>query len=167
MGKLKPAAVVALGAGLLLAALRAQDAMPWQSGGDKTAPAVRYEYPEQVSIAAGKPAVVELHFRVRDGLHINSHVPLEKSLIRTDLVAIEPPGVKISAVDFPDGVPYAVTSMPNEKLSVYTGEVVLRAHVTAQAGEHLLQAALRYQACDSNSCYPPKKAQVAVDVIAK
>jgi hypothetical protein len=158
---------MALGTGLLVAGLWAQDNMPWQSGGDKPAPAVRYEYPEQVSIAAAKPAVIELHFRVRDGLHINSHVPLEKSLIRTELIAIEPPGVKISAVDFPDGVPYALTSMPNEKLSVYTGEVVLRAHVTAQAGEHLLEAALRYQACDSNSCYPPKKLPVAVDIIAK
>jgi hypothetical protein len=167
VARLKSLGVVVFGAGLLVAGLRAQETMPWQSGGDKTAPAVRYEYPEQVAIAAGKPAIIELHFRVRDGLHINSHVPLEKSLIRTELIAIEPPGVKISAVDFPAGVPYALASLPNEKLSVYTGDVVLRAHVTAQAGEHLLQAALRYQACDRNSCYPPKKAPVAVDIIAR
>jgi hypothetical protein len=52
-------------------------------------------------------------------------------------------------------------------LSVYTGDFVLRAHVKAQAGEHLIQAALRYQACDATSCYPPRKAPVAVDVIAR
>jgi hypothetical protein len=30
-----------------------------------------------------------------------------------------------------------------------------------------VQAALRYQACDANSCYPPKTAPVAVSLIAK
>ncbi len=145
----------------------AQDTMPWQSEGDKPAPAVRYEYPEQVTVAAGKPAVVEMHFRVRDGLHINSHTPLDKSLIRTELILVEPPGLKVAAVDFPQGASYSLKSLPNEKLSVYTGEVVLRAHVTATPGEHLVEASLRYQACDSDSCYPPKKAPVALDIIAK
>ena len=145
----------------------AQERLPWQSDADKAAPAVRYEYPEQVTIAAGKPADVEMHFRVRDGLHINSHTPLEKSLIRTELIVIEPPGVKVAAVDFPEGVAYALKSLPSEKLSVYTGEVVLHAHLSAARGEHLVRASLRYQACDTDSCYPPKKADFAFDVIAK
>lgn len=163
----KPSPVNRLGGVIVLAlaAAHAQDGLPWQSG-DKSAPAVRYEYPEQVTVAAGRSAVVELHFRVRDGLHINSHTPLEKSFIRTELIVIEPPGVKVEAVDFPEGAPYALKSSP-EKLSVYTGEVVLRAHLVAKPGEHLVQAALRYQACDTDSCYPPRKAPVAFDVIAK
>jgi hypothetical protein len=141
---------------------------PWQRGsGETDAPAVRYEYPEQVTVAAGRSATVELHFRIREGLHINSHTPLQKSLIRTELIVMEPPGVKVAAVDFPAGSDYALKALPNEKLSVYTGEVVLQAHVNVQRGEHLVQAALRYQACDANSCYPPKKAPVAVDIIAR
>lgn len=146
-------------------AVQNEAALPWQKAAAETA--VRYEYPEQVSLVAGKPSIVELHFRIRDGLHINSHAPLEKSFIRTDLMVIEPPGVKVAAVDFPEGSMYALKSLPNEKLSVYTREVVLRAHVTATAGEHLVQAALRYQACDTNSCYPPKKAPVAFDIVAR
>jgi hypothetical protein len=143
--------------------------LPWQASGDpdKTPPAVRYLYPEQVSIPAGRPAVVELHFRIRDGLHINSHLPLEKSLIRTELVVVEPAGLKVDAVDFPPGADYALRALPKQKLSVYTGEVVLRAHVTARAGEHLMQGALRYQACDADSCYPPKQAPLALDVLAR
>jgi hypothetical protein len=39
--------------------------------------------------------------------------------------------------------------------------------VNAQPGEHLIQAQLRYQACDAMSCFPPRKAPVALDVIAK
>ena len=145
----------------------AQEALPWQSAADKTPPAVSYQYPEQVTVTAGKPATVDLHFKVRDGLHINSHKPLEKSLIRTELVVVEPPGVSVTAVDFPEGTEYALKSLPGEKLSVYTGEVVLRAHVTAKPGEHLVNAAIRYQACDTDSCYPPKKAPFAFDIIAR
>jgi len=128
---------------------------------------VQFLYPEQVTVAAGKPSVVELHFRVNDGLHINSHTPSEKSLIPTQLMVEEPTGVNFASVDFPAGTEYSPAFSPNDKLSVYTGEFVLRAHVTAQRGDHLVQAALRYQACDAHSCYPPKTAPVAVSVIAK
>ena len=128
---------------------------------------VRFLYPEQVSVVAGKPSVVELHFRVNDGLHINSHAPREKSLIPTQLMVGEPAGVNVESVDFPVGTDYSPAFSPNDKLSVYTGEFVLRAHITAQRGDHLVQAALRYQACDANSCYPPKTAPVAVSLIAK
>src|SRR5580698_7389114 len=46
---------------------------------------VQFLYPEQVKLAAGKSTVVELHFRVNDGLHINSHTPTAKSFIPTQL----------------------------------------------------------------------------------
>jgi hypothetical protein len=39
-------------------------------------------------------------------------------------------------------------------------------HLTAQKGDHLVQGALRYQACDNSTCFPPRKAPVAIDVIA-
>jgi DsbC/DsbD-like thiol-disulfide interchange protein len=128
---------------------------------------VQFLYPEQVKLVAGKPTVVELHFRVNEGLHINSHTPREKSFIPTQLLVEEPTGVNVASVDFPTGSDYSPAFSPNDKLSVYTGEFVLRAHVTAQPGDHLIQAALRYQACDANSCYPPKKAPVAIDLVAK
>ncbi len=128
---------------------------------------VTFLFPEQITVPAKKPTTVELHFRVADGLHINSHTPREKSLIPTNLAVVEQDGFKVSAVDFPAGIDYSFAFDPKEKLSVYTGEFVLKAHLTAPAGDHLLQGALRYQACNSNSCYPPKTIPVAVDVIGK
>ncbi len=113
---------------------------------------VQFLYPEQVTVPAGKPSVVELHFRVNDGLHINSHTPREKSFIPTQLMVGEPAGVNVASVDFPAGTDYSPAFSPNDKLSVYTGEFVLRAHITAQRCDHLVQAGLRYQACDANSC---------------
>lgn len=144
--------------------------LAWQSDAQANAndhQQVKFLYPEQATLAAGKPGIVELHFRVNDGLHINSHTPREKSLIPTQLIVPEPVGINIASVDFPQGTDYSPAFSPNDKLSVYTGEFVLRAHITAQPGEHLVQALLRYQACDANSCYPPKKAPVAVDLIGK
>ena len=129
--------------------------------------AVRFLFPEQISVEAGKQSVVDLHFRVAAGLHINSHKPRSKTLIPTNLIVVEQPGIKVASVDFPPGSDYAFSFAPDEKLSIYSDALVLRAHLTAERGDHLLQGALRYQACDSNSCYPPKTIPVAIDVIGK
>lgn len=137
------------------------------SSSSKKPDAVRYLYPEQVSVPAKKTTVVELHFHVADGMHINSHAPREKTLIPTNLAVPDMAGLRVSAVDFPVGTDYSFSFSPKEKLSVYAGEFVLKAHITADVGDHLLQAVLRYQACDSNSCYPPKTIPVALDVIAR
>ena len=160
--------IALLAAGLLPSVIPAQK-LPWQTSDSTDQPpqSVRFLYPEQITLTPGKETEVDLHFRVSDGLHINSHTPLDKSLIPTQLIVAELNGLKVSAVDFPPGTDYAFTATPNDKLSVYTGEFVLHAHLTAQPGDHLLESVLRYQACDTNSCYPPRKAKVAIDVVAK
>jgi hypothetical protein len=159
---------VALCVVLAIGAAAAQ-ALPWQSSGNPTGPnqqLVHFLYPQQVTVPAGTAQTIDLHFRIANGLHINSHTPRQKSLIRTELIVAEPTGVKIPAVDFPDGSDFAFPADPSQKLSIYTGEFVLRMHVTAQPGNHLIQGALRYQACDNNTCFPPRNAPVAIDVIA-
>jgi hypothetical protein len=160
-------AIVVLLAGALLAS---GQKLPWQTSASMK-PAdnqlVHLLYPQQVTVAAGKPQTIELHFRINPGLHINSHEPRQKALIKTELIAAEPSGVTISAVDFPPGSDYAFPLDPQTKLSVYSGEFVLKMHLTAQKGNHLVQAALRYQACDTNTCFPPRSAPVAVDVIGQ
>ena len=58
-------------------------------------------------------------------------------------------------------------SDPKTKLSVYTGEFTIQARIVATPGNHLVQAKLRYQACDQNQCLPPKTITVPIDVIGK
>ena len=129
--------------------------------------AVQFLYPAQVNVSARRPAEIDLHFHVADGFHINSHTPSEKYLIPARLAVIEPPGLHVTAVDFPPGTAFALQVAPQEKLSVYTGDFVLHAHLTAQKGEHVLQGGLHYQACDANSCLPPHTIPVSVDVVAQ
>jgi Disulphide bond corrector protein DsbC len=154
---------------LLAATILAAQKLPWQSDSPADDPhqSVHFLYPEQISVTAKKDSVVDLHFKINDGMHINSHQPREKSFIPTQLIVAELPGLKVSAVDFPPGTDYTLAAMPEDKLSVYTGEFVLHAHINAEAGDHMFEGVLRYQACDSNSCYPPRKAPLAVNVIAK
>ena len=129
--------------------------------------AVTFLFPEQVTVASGKPATVELHFRVAPGLHINSHSPSGEGMIPTTLTVPEGAPVRLVKTGFPAGAEFALPAAPGEKLNVYTGEFVVRAELEAVAGEHLMEATLRYQACDNNACMPPKSIPVVVDVVAR
>jgi thiol:disulfide interchange protein len=158
--------VLVMALGLLTTVSLAQE-FPWQDKPENKPQTVRFEGPEQVEVAAHKPQVLELRFRIQDGYHINSHEPHEKTLIPTKLMVVEGDGVNVSTVDFPPGTDTSFPFSPDEKLSVYSGTVTLRAHVTVAPGGHLLQGALRYQACSSNICLPPHSIPVAVSVLGK
>ena len=129
--------------------------------------AVEYMFPEQVTIAAGKPSNVALHFRVAPGLHINSHTPKDEFLIPTSFIIPDGAGVTLQGATYPEGVDFTLSSDPQNKLSVYTREFVIEARVVAEAGDHLVEAKLRFQACDETACMPPKTIPVALDVIGK
>jgi len=131
------------------------------------AEAVEYLYPEQVTLPAGKASAVALHFRVAPGLHINSHKPKEEFLIPTTFSVPAGEGVQLESAKYPDGVEYALAVDPGTKLNVYTGEFTIDARLVPEAGDHLVEARLRYQACDENACMPPKTIKVAIDVVGR
>lgn len=138
---------------------------PKQAG--PKAEAVEYLYPEQVTLPAGKPSAVALHFRIAPGMHINSHKPKEDFLIPTTLSLPDSSGVRLEAAHYPDGVEYALAVDPATKLNVYTGDFTIDARLVPSAGDHLVVAKLRYQACDENACMPPKTIKVPIDVVGK
>jgi hypothetical protein len=130
-------------------------------------PAVEYLYPEQLTLPAGKPSKVTLHFRVASGLHINSHTPSAEELIPTILSIPENSGVRLESAVYPAGADFAMPLDPKTHLNVYTGEFAIQTRIVATAGNHLVEAQLRYQACDNNTCMPPKTITAAIDVIGK
>lgn len=129
--------------------------------------AVEYLSPEQVTVAAGKASDVALHFRIGQGLHINSHTPKDEYLIPTTFSIPDGLGVKLEEVSYPTGTEFTLPADPATKLSVYTDEFVIQARIVAEAGNHLVEAKLHFQACDKNVCLPPKTIPVAIDVIGK
>jgi len=158
-------AVIAAGLALGAACLQGQ-APPRQDSLTK-AGAVEFLFPEQVTVEAGKPAVVKLHFRVAEGMHINSHAPKDEFLIPTTLEFPDGTGVKLERAEYPVGGEFAFANDPGSKLSVYMHEFEIEAHIRAEKGNHLVEAKLHYQACNNTQCLPPRTATVAVDVIGK
>jgi hypothetical protein len=129
--------------------------------------AVEYLYPEQITIPAGKPSAVALHFRIQQNLHINSHTPRSEYLIPTVFSIPEASGVRLASASYPAGIDFTLPVDPNEKLLVYRGEFTIQTSIIAKPGDHLVEAKLRYQACDQNACMPPKTITVPIDVIGK
>jgi hypothetical protein len=122
---------------------------------------------EQQNVPAGKRSVLELHFRVMDGFHVNSHTPKSDLLIPTRIELQPAAGVKVEAVEYPAGTLYSFSFDPTEKLDVYSGAFTVKLPVVAEAGTHTIDATLKYQACDHAACYPPKSLPVQVILTAK
>jgi hypothetical protein len=129
--------------------------------------AVLYLFPEQVTVPAGKTSPVTLHFRIAQGLHINSHTPRQEELIPTNFSIPDGFGVRLLDANYPAGSDLTLPLDPTTKLSVYTGEFTIETRISSTPGNHLVEAKLRYQACDKNACMPPKTIPVAIDVIGK
>jgi len=127
---------------------------------------VMYAAEPQV-VTAGKRSVLELHFRVVDGFHVNSHTPKSELLIPTQIALQPAAAVKAEAVEYPAGTSYSFSFDPSEKLDVYTGAFTVKLPVVAEAGTHTIDGTLRYQACDHAACYPPKSLPVQVIFTAK
>ncbi len=122
---------------------------------------------ESQTVRAGKASVLELHFQVVEGFHVNSHTPKSELLIPTQLKLQQADGVKAGAEVYPAGTQYSFSFDPKEKLDVYSGGFTVKVPVVATAGEHMLNGSLHYQACDHAACYPPKTLGVQVVFVAK
>ena len=160
---------IALAAALALASTLAFGQEPLINSAPRSAatPAVIFLFPEQVTVPAGKPTTVALHFRIAPGLHINSHTPRQEELIPTAYSIPASSGVRLVSAVYPPGADFTLPLDPNTKLSVYSGEFTIKARIMAKPGDHLVEATLRYQACDNNACMPPKTITAAIDVIGK
>ncbi len=122
---------------------------------------------EPQTVAAGRPATLELRFQIVPGYHVNSHTPKSQLLIPTVLTLQTASGVKTGPFEYPAGKPYSFSFDPGDKLDIYAGNFIVKLPVIAAAGEHAVEGSLRYQACDNAACYPPRTLPVKVLFTAK
>jgi DsbC/DsbD-like thiol-disulfide interchange protein len=122
---------------------------------------------DAVQLEAGRPQVVELRFRVDPGFHINSHAPHDETLIPTVLTLDAGDGVQVQDASYPAGTAFRLTVGAGQTLDVYQGEFRVLVKVLARKGEWTLTGGLRYQACDSAACFPPRTLPVRVAVEAR
>jgi DsbC/DsbD-like thiol-disulfide interchange protein len=121
---------------------------------------------DAIAVEAGRPQDVELRFRVEPGFHINSHTPKDELLIPT-VLTVDAGGLRVRDEQYPAGTAFRLAIGAGETLEVYEGEFRVRLRVTARRGASTLTAELRYQACDSASCFPPRTLPVHVSVTAR
>lgn len=139
--------------------------LPKQAG-DSHAQRVTVDDTSQ-TIVAGKPAWIELVFHVAPGFHINSHLPHDELLIATSLDIRESPSYHVQQEIYPSGEPLRLNLGAGETLSTYAGDFRIRVEVIATKGESALVAFLRYQACNTASCFPARNLPVHVSLVAR
>jgi thioredoxin:protein disulfide reductase len=135
---------------LCAAAVRAQDGPPPRAA---VAPLL-----ERAPVASGTTLRAALRVTLPEGLHANANKPRDPSLIPLVLTVTPPAGVSVEEIVYP-----APTDLKQENaplpLSVYERDfvigVVLKVSAGAPAGEIIVPARLRYQACNEKLCYLP------------
>jgi hypothetical protein len=129
---------------------------------------VNFEGASSATVTPGKPADVDLKFRVKDGFHVNSNKPNSELLIPTTLKLSPPSDLSTATITFPPGKDISFPFDPSEKLKVYSDAFTVKAKLlaaqTALAGNFTVHGELRYQACSDNACYPPKTIPFQFDV---
>jgi len=101
--------------------------------------------------------------------HVNANKPLDEFLIPTELTLTPPAGIAVREIVYPE--PKTITlEGTTDTLAVYghqfTIGVLLATESTLVPGNHGIEGALRYQACDNKQCLPPKSIPVRLAVSA-
>jgi thiol:disulfide interchange protein len=113
---------------------------------------------EKPGVRAGGPVRLALKVSLPEGLHTQSNTPRDPTLIPTEFTVDAPPGIRVDEVVFPPSTDLKQTGQ-DQPLAVFEREFAIGVQVTlassVPAGDLLLPAHLRYQACDENVCYPP------------
>lgn len=129
---------------------------------------VTFEPLSTVIVHPGHNTPVQFTFHVKPGFHINSNKPMTEELIPTVLSFSLPEDLVVGRLQYPAGTLTSFPFDPTQKLSVYSGDFVVKGVLIAQpkalAGPYTVHAELKYQACDNNACYPPKKLPIAFNV---
>jgi hypothetical protein len=112
-------------------------------------------------VKAGGTVTVRLSVRLPQNVHVQSDKPRDPSLIPTALTLIPPAGFSVDKIIYPKAIDLSQSGRA-EPLAVFGGEFTIEARLAAPegipAGEHLVQATLRYQACNESVCFAPARA---------
>jgi Thiol:disulfide interchange protein DsbD, N-terminal len=131
-------------------------------------PSVTLMPTEIIPVTRGHSGTAELMFRVPAGYHINSNVPHQEYLKKTELKLNAPTDILMRKISYPDGEDRTFPFAPDEKINVYTGDftitVGIRPLKTVLPGKYAVHGSLKYQACDNAACYPPRELPVTFEV---
>jgi thioredoxin:protein disulfide reductase len=118
---------------------------------------------EAVEVRPGTSTRVALRVSLPEGLHVQSDRPRDSSLIPTVLTVEPPQGVRVEQLVYPHPTDFAQQGQ-EQPLAVFEREFVLGAELAIgpdlPAGDLVIPARLRYQACDDKVCFRPVTATI-------
>jgi thiol:disulfide interchange protein DsbD len=116
-------------------------------------------YSSKINIAPGGEFEVAVRLSIDEGWHINSDSPLQDMMIPTEVNVDESP-FHVDRIKYPEGELVSFAFSPDEKLSVYGGDVwvnlLLKTGPEAVEGEYRLPLTVRSQACNDRFCLAPE-----------
>ncbi len=142
------------------------------AGAEKTLPEnVVQAEASTADLTRSAKADVSVRLTIAKGYHINANPPSFSYLIATELTVEPKAGFVIGKPVYPAFVTRTF-AFSKEPLAVYEGNVVIKAPISIAGGkppygEHGLHGKLRYQACDDDTCYPPRTLDVNLPAVVK
>ncbi|MGA2133409.1 MAG: protein-disulfide reductase DsbD domain-containing protein [Bryobacteraceae bacterium] len=121
------------------------------------------EAPQKLVAKRGTSVEAKIAVSIEPNFHVNSNTPSDAYLIPLKLTWTAGGALEPGEVVFPKArmEKYEFSDKP---LSVYSGDFDLVAKFKVPAGAPqgpgIMVGKLRYQACNNNSCFPPKTAEV-------
>jgi len=112
---------------------------------------------EADAVHAGTDVRLALQVVLPDGLHVQSNRPRDPLLIATELMIDPPAGVSVSEIVFPTPVDLKQEGA-DQPLAVFEQRFSIGVRVALApdaAGERVVPARLRYQACNDKMCFAP------------
>jgi hypothetical protein len=97
---------------------------------------------------------------------VQSNKPSAPNFIPTVLALTPTPGVKVTAIKYPEGKSDKVQGLA-KPLSVYEDSFQINVLLALDARAKLpltVPATLSYQACQGANCYPPKRLKVEISL---
>jgi len=126
--------------------------------------------PQKIAGKRGAPVETKIPVSVDAGFHVNSNTPSDSYLIPLKLTWTATGALEAGRVVYPKPSMEKYDFSP-KPLSVYTGNFDLvgsfKISADAPAGPGLAEGSLRYQACNSNTCFPPKTVAVKVSYLVQ
>jgi thiol:disulfide interchange protein DsbD len=110
----------------------------------------------------GTASELALTVTIEKGWHLNANDPDRAYLIPTTLDVDPPSGITMQSIRYPEPVTRALGFAPGTALRLYEGAFTIAVRVAGAPPSHF-DATLRYQACNEETCLPPKTLAVPFD----
>ena len=122
----------------------------------------------ETRITTGKKNFILIQVKVKDGYHIQANKVTDASLIPLTLKVVPHPSFQIASPFFPA---YKLFRLEGTRDylhvfdSVFVISLPVKTRAATKAGQYLIKAQLRYQACDARSCLFPRTLNIDLPVV--